>query len=291
MVDKGFIVNGLPPVLVSQLRKINNLFKVRNACKQFEKMQVIVNDESVINEFFSEKKIREHFPNKNIINTVLRPTIFRTQIRYFRYYDYFKKIYPEMFDSSVKVVDIGDASGMLLASMGRNGESANIDPKVVKRIQRNGLEAQVADICNLPFEDKSIDYVLAFQILEHVDSPLKALKEIGRVVRKKVFISIPYRIETRIYDKEYWLQMARKSFNEGGWELSNFDEYTDCHIFEFSTADFLKLLSYTNLRCKKSFPLNFFFPLGVSASKWGVMFNFFDLEPDNVVEVSGGDVQ
>ena len=57
MVDKGFIVNGLPPVLVSQLRKINNLFKVRNACKQFEKMQVIVNDESVINEFFSEKKI------------------------------------------------------------------------------------------------------------------------------------------------------------------------------------------------------------------------------------------
>ncbi len=52
----------------------------------------------------------------------------------------------------------------------------------------------VADIRDLPFECDSYDVVLAFQVLEHLpwDNVPQALKELNRVTKKYVIISIPY---------------------------------------------------------------------------------------------------
>ncbi len=54
---------------------------------------------------------------------------------------------------------------------------------------------KVGDIRNLPFKDEAFDMVLAFQILEHLPFSdfEKALKEIRRVSRKFIVISLPYR--------------------------------------------------------------------------------------------------
>lgn len=41
----------------------------------------------------------------------------------------------------------------------------------------------VGDVSNLPFEDNSIDAILAIHLLEHVEEPQKAVKEIYRVLK------------------------------------------------------------------------------------------------------------
>jgi 2-polyprenyl-3-methyl-5-hydroxy-6-metoxy-1,4-benzoquinol methylase len=52
------------------------------------------------------------------------------------------------------------------------------------RIQRENVES-------LSFEDKSFDTVLCLEVLEHTHDPVSALKELVRVTRKDLIISVP----------------------------------------------------------------------------------------------------
>lgn len=54
----------------------------------------------------------------------------------------------------------------------------------------NGLETDYikGDARELPFEDKSFDYVLCFETIEHIKEQKEVVKELVRVARKKVFI-------------------------------------------------------------------------------------------------------
>jgi len=59
------------------------------------------------------------------------------------------------------------------------------------KIVTAGLPLYTADICErLPFEDKEFDFVYCAHVLEHVDDPFKACKEIMRV-GKRGFIETP----------------------------------------------------------------------------------------------------
>ena len=44
----------------------------------------------------------------------------------------------------------------------------------------------VCDVCHLPFKDKSFENVYASHVLEHLDNPICAIKEMIRVSRKTV---------------------------------------------------------------------------------------------------------
>lgn len=53
----------------------------------------------------------------------------------------------------------------------------------------------VADVRKLPFPDASFDVVCAFEILEHLpfEETEKAIKEIARVAKRTVLVSVPHR--------------------------------------------------------------------------------------------------
>jgi len=50
----------------------------------------------------------------------------------------------------------------------------------------------VCDVCHLPFKSGSFEQVYASHILEHVDNPVQALKEMLRVSRKAVTVKVPH---------------------------------------------------------------------------------------------------
>jgi len=48
------------------------------------------------------------------------------------------------------------------------------------------------DVQNLSFKDKSFDIVLCQEVLEHVPNPVQAMKELKRVAKKQLIISVPF---------------------------------------------------------------------------------------------------
>ena len=40
-----------------------------------------------------------------------------------------------------------------------------------------------ADICNLPFEDNTFDFILCNHVLEHIEDDIKAINELYRVMK------------------------------------------------------------------------------------------------------------
>ena len=86
------------------------------------------------------------------------------------------------------VLEIGPGPGLFKAiavSLGINVETLDLDPD---------LEPDhVASVFEMPFEHETFDVVCAFQMLEHLsfDRSLAAFKEMSRVARNAVVVSLP----------------------------------------------------------------------------------------------------
>jgi SAM-dependent methyltransferase len=125
--------------------------------------------------------------------------------------------------------DIGDPNGIFLRALGKEGVSANISEPCVRAVAAKGLAVVRCDAEHLPFRDASIDHILFFEILEHLPNPVAALEELARVSRRSAFISIPYLSHTLIHRYRY------------DTTVPPFEN----HVFEFSDADFRKIVSHT----------------------------------------------
>lgn len=57
----------------------------------------------------------------------------------------------------------------------------------------NGKCTYTCDICKLPFENESFDYIVCNHVLEHIPEDVKAISELFRVLKPagKAFISVP----------------------------------------------------------------------------------------------------
>jgi ubiquinone/menaquinone biosynthesis C-methylase UbiE len=67
----------------------------------------------------------------------------------------------------------------------------------------------VGDIHAMPFKDNSVDAIICITVLEHVEDPIKAFKELYRVLKPggQCFIYVPflyYYHAERGYYKDYW---------------------------------------------------------------------------------------
>ena len=129
------------------------------------------------------------------------------------------------------VLDAGASDGMFLSLLGvKNGIGVNFLTACAEKIHRDGHRAVAADIERLPFGDKSVDYVICCETLEHVPNPIHTLNELARVCRRTILVSIP------------WLERTRLNARPAGWP------HEESHIFEFSPADFRKIATHANVR-------------------------------------------
>ena len=132
---------------------------------------------------------------------------------------------------AARVLDAGASDGLFLTRIGvQRGVGVNFLVACARKICSDGYRACLADIERLPFADKSFDYVLCCETLEHVRNPIHTLDELGRVCRKRIFLTVP------------WLPATRINARPAGWPQ------VESHVFEFSVADFMKVLTHAHLR-------------------------------------------
>jgi ubiquinone/menaquinone biosynthesis C-methylase UbiE len=76
----------------------------------------------------------------------------------------------------------GELAEWMRDELGADVSFVDLSPRMVELAQARGLEAQVADAQELPFEDASFDVVVAAWMLYHVPDVPRALAEAARVL-------------------------------------------------------------------------------------------------------------
>ena len=90
------------------------------------------------------------------------------------------------------------------------------------------------DATNLPFKKGSFDVVIASHILEHLDSPLDALKEWKTVTRKKVVVAIPDLNVQRLFEED-----VGHIFTWSSWSIKNLMEKVFPRVEVYCNTRFL----------------------------------------------------
>ena len=132
------------------------------------------------------------------------------------------------------VLDIGSGEGIASNIIGKN-INANMDMLDVSidslKIAKKNVKSNkiCGSIYNLPFRDNAYDTIMCLEVLEHLDEPARALKEIKRVSRSYAIISVPNTLIFRIGNL-----LSLKN-------LSNFGEDRD-HKISFNKGTFERML-------------------------------------------------
>jgi len=95
----------------------------------------------------------------------------------------------------------------------------------------------------LPFASQSFDVVTCFEVLEHLQDPARAVRELARVARRAVVVSVPY---------EPWFRIGNVL---RGKHLSGFGNHPE-HVQHWSLRSFEKFLgaATAEVRIIEAFP-------------------------------------
>lgn len=96
------------------------------------------------------------------------------------------------------ILDAGCGEGFTLNRLSRSGigeklegiESSGTALSLGKKIFPE-FTFKHGSIYNLPYKDRAFDLVVCTEVLEHVNQPIKALREIFRVSKKHMIFSVP----------------------------------------------------------------------------------------------------
>ncbi|MCX6138978.1 MAG: class I SAM-dependent methyltransferase [Ignavibacteriales bacterium] len=92
-----------------------------------------------------------------------------------------------------KILDVGCATGNYCRALAKEDfdmTGADANAEYVRMAKERGVNA-IHVHGRLPFEDRSFDTVLLFEVLEHVEDPVPLIREALRVSRKNVLVTVP----------------------------------------------------------------------------------------------------
>lgn len=95
------------------------------------------------------------------------------------------------------ILDAGAGTGANLRMLTERGyvNAFGLDssPDAISHCVKKGLSVRLGSLTEMPLDDMSVDFVLATDVIEHIDDDLRALGEIHRVLRPggRVLITVP----------------------------------------------------------------------------------------------------
>ena len=96
------------------------------------------------------------------------------------------------------ILDAGCGEGINLLTLCMEGDweleglELTADRLTIAREALPGrVQLRQGDVERLPYDDDSFDLVLGTEVLEHVDDPVRALREMARVSRRRLILSVP----------------------------------------------------------------------------------------------------
>ena len=148
------------------------------------------------------------------------------------------------------VLDVGCGEGFTLARLkkekiGTIHEGIEYDQTAIelgKKLYPKILIKQ-GDIYNLPYKSNSFDLVVCTEVLEHLDNPRKAYRELVRVSRKYVLLSVP---------NEPWFTVQRMARFQNILHLGAHPE----HIQHWTAGAFSKFVKIRGVKLEtRKFPI------------------------------------
>jgi ubiquinone/menaquinone biosynthesis C-methylase UbiE len=130
-------------------------------------------------------------------------------------------------DVGGKVLDVGCGDGSLALDLSERTQAkifaAELTWKRVTRAKQRvrGLQAVQTSIYELPYADNSFPLVTCTDLLEHLDDPERAMRELVRVSSRNVLVTVPYKINIEKTlcphcGKDYFLYGHQHSFGREG---------------------------------------------------------------------------
>lgn len=143
--------------------------------------------------------------------------------------------------SGGRILDVGSADGTftkIILERSKAGKVIGIDvlPKSVawakRRFARSRkMSFRVADAHNLPYTDKHFDAVFCLETLEHVEDPVKVVKEMYRVLKDDGYMVILVPSENLIF-RTLW----------PFWVMTRGKVWKGTHLNKFSADKVLKVI-------------------------------------------------
>ena len=134
----------------------------------------------------------------------------------------------------------GRAVGVWLSELVAEWVGVDVSERAVERARALGLDARrVDDAAELPFEDDSFDAAVCLDVLEHLFTPLDALREVARVLKPEgaLVVTVP--------NQAYWRRRRELAlhglWNPRGDDRSVQEPWRDPHV-RFFTREALRAL-------------------------------------------------
>jgi SAM-dependent methyltransferase len=133
------------------------------------------------------------------------------------------------------ILDVGCGEGFTLNRLKQEGigkklegiEYSDTAIKIGKKIYPN-IKIKKGSIYNLPYADNSFDLVLCTEVLEHLEDPAKGLKELARVSKRYLVISVPnepFFMLAQLLRGKNWSRFGNDIEHINHWTMFSFPKF------------------------------------------------------------------
>ena len=157
------------------------------------------------------------------------------------FFNHLLKLIPKDTES---ILDVGCGEGFTLNRLRINGIGKRLEgieylDSAIELGKINNPEIKITkgDIYRLPFKDNSFEVVMCTEVLEHLEEPERALKELIRVSKKYLVVSVP--------NEPFFMfaQLVRgKNWSRLGNDIEHINHWTHFGFIKFVKKQNVKVL-------------------------------------------------